>query len=653
MKLTHLPLLLTFKKSAFILTSCMLIAASSISGILQSFDANAAAASISCATSELNIVAHHDDDILFMNPDIQDSILQKRCVETVYLTSGEWNGTSSLSREQYSASRIAGTRAAYATMANVANTWSRTANVINGYNIEVATLTGAPNIKLLYLNIHDAGNDTDPHNLINLYKGTRTNVTTLLPTDSPAGISINTYTKASLTQTILAILTDYRVTLTRTQDYLPDPRLSSDHEDHIYGALFSNDALRSYSGVAGDLHSTSVTYRDYNIIDSPVNLSSAQIQQKNATINAYKAYDSIFAIPGGQTILSSRMYYRWPVPPTWIARNQDGRLQAFDIQSGQLVTWTQDASGAWSGMHSLGNDSLQPGIGVGMNTDGTLQVFVMKQIIDSQGNVRQDLQYIRQASPNGGFSPTWRSLGNPGPTPTGKYDTSSPVVVPNGDGRLEVFVKDSDGDLATKVQTSQGGDFGGWMWFTAGDLIETPTAILRMDGRIELFSATRTKVKHWIQSEPNGPIHYDDRFTPSVYAAGAPSAGFNQDGRPEIFYRRAGDGITWTTWQTGTGWWVNGEANLGGQSSQGAPAVVNTMPIGQQNSRIVVFGRNKQTNYEYTAQTADNSAFNATWRTIGTFSQHSPAATRDTLNRLHFMNISADGVPAEVILPPL
>lgn len=629
---------------------CLLLASFSHILLNPSF---VSASPITCQTSELNIVAHHDDDILFMNPDISDSIQNKRCLQTVFLTAGEWNGTSTMTREQYSASRMSGTRAAYATMANVANNWTRTSTTINGYNIEVATLTNAPHILLMYINIHDGGNGADPNNLMQLYKGMRTSVTTLLPTGSPTGVTSVTYTKASLTQTLLTIMNTYRVTMTRIQDYLPDPRMFTNHEDHIYGALFANDALKSYQGINGNLRSTIVTYRDYNITDSPVNLNAQQTNHKSKIIDAYKVHDPIFAIPGGQGILAARMYYRWPVPPTWVGQNQDGRLQAFDIQSGRLVTWTQSATGAWSDMHVLGNDSLQPGVGIGRNTDGTLQVFVMKQIIDSQGNVRQDLQYIRQASPNGGFSPTWHSLGNPGPTPSGKYDTSSPIIVPNADGRLEVFIKDSDGDLATKVQTSPSGNFGGWMWFTAGDLVETPSAILRTDGRIEIFSATRTKVKHWIQIKPNGPVRYDSQFTPSVYAAGAPSAGFNQDGRPEIFYRRAGNGVTYTTWQTGTGWWVNGEANLISQSSQGAPAVVNTMPVGQPNSRIVLFGRNMQSNYEYTAQVADNSYFNSPWKTIGSYSQHSPAAIRDPLNRLHFLTISHDGLLTDIVSPQL
>jgi hypothetical protein len=633
----------------YMIVSSLLLTSFSVS-LLRSSDADAA--SIACATSELNIVAHHDDDILFMNPDISDSIQQKRCVQTVFLTAGEWNGTSTMTREQYSASRMAGTRAAYATMANVANNWTRTSTVINGYNIEVATLVGAPYVMLMYINIHDSGNSSDPDNLMHLYKGSRTSITTLVPTGSPAGVVSATYTKASLTQTLLSIINTHNVTLTRIQDYLPDPRLKANHGDHIFGALFAYDALRNYQGINGNLRSTIVTYRDYNIVDSPANLNNQQANTKSKIIDAYKAHDSIFAIPGGQGILSSRMYYRWPVSPAWFGQNQDGRLQAFDIQSGRLVTWTQSASGAWSSMSSLGNDSLQPGIGIGRNTDGTLQVFVIKQIIDNQGNVSQDLQYIRQASANGGFSPTWYSLGNPGPTPSGKYDTSSPIIVPNADGRLEVFIKDSDGDLATKVQTSPSGNFGGWMGFTAGDLIETPTAILRADGRIEVFSATRTKVKHWIQSGPNGPISYDNQFTPTVYAVGAPSAGLNQDGRPEIFYRKAGDGVLWTTWQMSNGWWVNGEANLGSQSSQGAPAVVNTTPVGQTNSRIALFARTMQSSYEYTAQVADNSSFATSWKTIGTYSQHSPAAIRDSLNRVHFLTISHEGVLTDTVTTP-
>lgn len=610
--------------------------------------AHAAGPEIACSATEVNIVAHQDDDILFMNPDIQDSITQKRCVETVFLTAGENDGTATMTREEFAASRIKGTRAAYATMANVADEWTRTAEMINGRLVEVATLNGAPNVKLIYLNIRDGGDDIDLDNLTKLYKGTKASVTTIVPADSPAGIVPVSYGNADLRQTLLTIMRDYKATTVRTQDYHPDPRLRANHKDHVHGALFAITAARSYAGINGDLRVNTVTYRDYNMVQSPVNVSASQKAQKNKVLDMYKAHDSQYGLPASQDTIAGRMYYRWPVAPTWVAKNKDGRLQAFDVQNGRLVTWKQNANGSWSGLQNLGNSWLQPGIAVAMNTNGTLQVFAVKQIIDTQGAVRQDVQYIQQTAPNGAFS-SWKSLGNPGHhTATGVYDIGSPSVALNADGRIEIFLKDSNGNLST-VYKKTSGAYSSWVNLGgSGALMETPASILRKDGKIEIFAATRGVVKHWIQRAPNSAVVYDSGFT-SANAVGTPSAGFNQDGRTEIFYRRAGSGEIYTVYQLTSGKWSSGETRIGGQVSQGAPAVINNLPTYQSGSRIMLFSRKAQTGYEMISQWRANASFSVPWKTVSnSYSQHAPAAILDANNKIHLMNLSQDGVLTDI-----
>ncbi len=601
-----------------------------------------AVASASCATSELNVVAHQDDDILFMNPDISDSIHQGRCVETVFLTGGEWNGVSgSLTREQYAASRDQGARAAYAAMAGVPNAWTRTGTMVNGHNLEVATLNGAPNVRQVYLSIRDGGDDVDPWGLQGLYQSTRSTITTLVPSGSSAGIAPVTYTRANLTQTLLALMSAYQATLVRTQDYMPSTQLADDHSDHVFGALFVMEAAKNYRGVGNDLHVAVQTYRDYNITNSPVNLSGTQASQKSVIIDAYKVYDPIFAIPGDQATLAQRMYYRWPVAPTWVAANADGRLQAFDVQSGHLVTWQQNTAKAWQPMQDLGNSMLQPGIGVGKNTNGTLMVFAIKQTINGQGQVQQSLQYIKRTTPGGSFS-AWQNLGSPNPG-TSSSDLSSPAVVANGDGRLEVFLKDSTSSLATIYQTSASGGFSGWVGLGGNSMMEAPAALLRPDGRIEVYSATLGVVDHWLQRAPNGAVQFDTAFT-SVQAVGLPSTGFNEDGRPEIFYRHAGDGRIFTTFETPSGGWFGGDVDLGSQVAQGAPAAVSTLSAFQVGSRIKLLARTG-TGLETTVQGGDNDRFILPWQPVaGTYTQHAPAAIVDTAHQVHWLIISPDGV---------
>src|SRR3712207_5219086 len=93
----------------------------------------------SLAAAYLNVVAHQDDDILFLNPDLSNSLAAGRPNTTVYLTAGEANvpGGSGrpgdptfaecqgggLDREDYARCRQLGARAAYARMTGVADEW--------------------------------------------------------------------------------------------------------------------------------------------------------------------------------------------------------------------------------------------------------------------------------------------------------------------------------------------------------------------------------------------------------------------------------------------------------------------------------------------------------------------------------------------------
>ena len=64
---------------------------------------------------DLNIVAHQDDDILFMNPDILDSVVAGHRQVTVYITSG------SLNDEAYARTREAGAIAGYQKLLQLAD----------------------------------------------------------------------------------------------------------------------------------------------------------------------------------------------------------------------------------------------------------------------------------------------------------------------------------------------------------------------------------------------------------------------------------------------------------------------------------------------------------------------------------------------------
>ena len=85
------------------------------------FTFNASDACSVASGKTLNIVAHEDDDLLFLSPDLLHAIQAGRSVRTVFLTAGDAGNDTA-----YWTGREAGMQAAYAQMCGVANTWTQT-----------------------------------------------------------------------------------------------------------------------------------------------------------------------------------------------------------------------------------------------------------------------------------------------------------------------------------------------------------------------------------------------------------------------------------------------------------------------------------------------------------------------------------------------
>ena len=64
----------------------------------------------------LSFVAHEDDDLLFLNPDIAKSILAGKCTITVFVTAGDAGVDAS-----YWKNRELGSKASYAALAKLSN----------------------------------------------------------------------------------------------------------------------------------------------------------------------------------------------------------------------------------------------------------------------------------------------------------------------------------------------------------------------------------------------------------------------------------------------------------------------------------------------------------------------------------------------------
>src|SRR5262249_7816405 len=81
------------------------------------------------APRPINVVAHEDDDLLFINPDIQADIASGRPARTIFVTAGNqgyYEKLPSWPNAPFWQMREAGIKLAYAQMAGVASSWTET-----------------------------------------------------------------------------------------------------------------------------------------------------------------------------------------------------------------------------------------------------------------------------------------------------------------------------------------------------------------------------------------------------------------------------------------------------------------------------------------------------------------------------------------------
>jgi LmbE family N-acetylglucosaminyl deacetylase len=246
----------------------------------------------------LHVVAHADDTILFMNPDEQGEIARGVPVRTVFLTAGNVNPAT-----WYWESREAGVLAAFAQMAGVANAWSGSTLTVNGHALDLRTLSGNPNVSVVFMRLPDGGANgsgfpaSDHESLQSLWTGT-------IPTMHAVDGSTS-YAKRDLIITLASLMTRFQPVTIRTQDFVHTFG-GGDHSDHYATALFTRAASIAYGSVEHAL----VGYMCYPTVFLTSNLSGEQLKDKIHTYFVYAPHDP--AVP--QTFAAAKAngsYGRW------------------------------------------------------------------------------------------------------------------------------------------------------------------------------------------------------------------------------------------------------------------------------------------------------------------------------------------------------
>ncbi|SDY12297.1 GlcNAc-PI de-N-acetylase [Amycolatopsis xylanica] len=466
----------------------------------------------------LNVVAHQDDDLLFLTPDLSQTL---KASVTVYVTAGEGSHPESMTPEDYAEMRQAGERNAYATMAGVANRWDRVAlRTGTGTTAELATLRARPSIKLVFLRLHDW---SDLHGL---WTGEVAAGGTVRPTWSPAQAE-DVYTRDKLTKTLTWLMDRFRPTVIRTQNpaplsgfYAPDP----DNPDHTAVARFTNLAAESYRGKAQVRN-----YRGYDDAQLPTGLDPALRAERTKAFRAYADVDTnvatLFDDPASYLGWRQTMLNRWPSGVSWT----DGSGEAYAVLGDEVKRWRRNARGEWGKPVGLGGGGFAPAVTLARQADGRLRLFSLN---------RNTFDVVTAVQEGDGYS-AWTSLGNPnGP---GGTQTGLPAAAADAQGRLWFFVRNGGGGVSARQQNADG-TFGDWQDMH-GWGVQDGLSVVSVDGRLQVF-ATQCSARLYVTAtcsiarlaQGSDGFEWDSAVVPGA-AATAPTAVAGTDGKAHVYFR--------------------------------------------------------------------------------------------------------------------
>ncbi|MFF8785259.1 PIG-L family deacetylase [Streptomyces sp. NPDC015125] len=510
--------------------------------------------------SFLQVIAHADDGLYFMNPELEQSLRSGARSVTVCLTGGEADGRNvsrrahdparvPQDRAAFSRARANGLRAAHAVMAtgDPAAPWDVAAlSLLPGFEVEIQTLRDAPQHQLIFLGLVEARAvwQARARSLRGLWLG----ATGTLPTLRPAGTPVKRqfhYTRDQVVQTLVAVLDRVGPTVVRTLDpnavHSPKrppagadgaPRPAGlryyDHQDHTASAYFAEAALAAYGGRGRP--AIVENYLGYEDGVLPHDLDFEAARRKARLLSVYGWADHRAcgdpagcgdrkvggsALNGGSRNWTRSTRLRAPGSNAWLRPAGDGRLTAFAVLGQTAYCWaeTRPGSGSFGAPVPVGGELLQGQIQVVRRPGGALQLFASRTVLPGRNAAhRRDLLTAPQTGTTTDGVPVfarWESLGSPDPDPVRSLETGFPAAVATPDGTVHVFVRTWDGDVAHR-----GGPHG--RHWSRWQRLEGPVSTLKAsprivdgldacvdsEGLIHLAAPTVGTVQHWVSKEP-------------------------------------------------------------------------------------------------------------------------------------------------------
>jgi hypothetical protein len=178
-----------------------------------------------------------------------------------------------------------------------------------------------------------------------------------------------------------------------------------------------------------------------------------------------------------------------------VARNGDGRLEVFGVGDNGDVwhDWQTTAGGAWHGYADMGGAGMNPRLSVGQNADGRLELYG----IGSNGHVWHNYQVVG----GGGAWNGWGDVGN-----FGVGAKPGMAVGINPDGRLEVFGVTTAGVVWHRYQNVAGGSWTPWYSMGGSGLDSQLMVANNANGALQVFAISGNDLAIWTnyQTTPGG-----------------------------------------------------------------------------------------------------------------------------------------------------
>jgi len=518
---------------------------------------------------DLAFVAHLDDDLLFMNPDIAANIGAGGCVQVVYLTASDAG-----EGERYMLGRERGVRAAYAYMAGQPDLWKEDTVEVGAYHIARFVLQGNPRVQLWHMRLADPwlGNGWG-------------SLTPLSQAESVPGKTAGTlgpyrdvYTRDDLVRTLAAIIEGYGPTAVRHLDdtiSVPYTQLcwrcaGHGHPDHIASARLVREAM---ARVPGNYAETG--YVDYPSQERDANLADAEIASKSEIFRQY-AWNDYHYCSGPQGCMEPagpaaawvrRSYYvsRHDVAPELFPDPQGGLMVFAAGEANDAVNMWDERNRRWN---TLGGRTAGPLVSfaypdstVGLFARDTLGgLWLNKQNLDGTWKGWQAMAGVRAArapavAPRGDAAAV--VMGNDGlyhwTTLTGLDHSWTPwqalpplpgamgnaAIARDGANRYVVFAIDQAGRLYASAQRSAGNPaaWSPWRVVPAPACGGGLAAIRNAEGLIELYLRARDS-RRLLRIVQDPAIPADDA---ALRWSAAVDLGVEYVGKPAIGADRNGD----------------------------------------------------------------------------------------------------------------